>query len=57
MLPLHRPTNVDEEGKLKEMMQVIMDGTAKLPVIFPVHPRTAKILENRGVVHENLHYV
>jgi UDP-N-acetylglucosamine 2-epimerase (non-hydrolysing) len=57
VLTLHRPANVDEEGKLKEMMQAIMDGSAKMPVIFPVHPRTAKILENMGIVHENLHYV
>jgi UDP-N-acetylglucosamine 2-epimerase (non-hydrolysing) len=57
VLTLHRPANVDEEGKLKEMMQAIMDGSANMPVIFPVHPRTAKILENMGIVHENLHYV
>ena len=45
VLTLHRPANVDEEEKLKEMMQAIIYGTGDLPVIFPVHPRTARILE------------
>ncbi|MDT0650327.1 non-hydrolyzing UDP-N-acetylglucosamine 2-epimerase [Autumnicola edwardsiae] len=57
VLTLHRPANVDEEEKLKEMMQAIIDGTGDLPVIFPVHPRTAKILQNIGIDHERLHYV
>jgi UDP-N-acetylglucosamine 2-epimerase (non-hydrolysing) len=57
VLTLHRPANVDEEDKLKDMMQAIIDGTGNLPVIFPVHPRTAKILKNLGIEHERLHYV
>src|SRR5690606_12626363 len=57
VLTLHRPANVDEEQKLKDMMQAIIDGTGNLPVIFPVHPRTAKILKNLGIDHERLHYV
>ncbi|GHA46184.1 UDP-N-acetyl glucosamine 2-epimerase [Salinimicrobium marinum] len=57
VLTLHRPANVDEEEKLKDMMQAIIDGTGDLPVIFPVHPRTAKILQNLGIEHHRLHYV
>lgn len=57
VMTLHRPANVDEEEKLKAMMQAIIDGTGDLPVIFPVHPRTAKILKNLGIDHERLHYV
>lgn len=57
VLTLHRPANVDEEGKLQQMMQAILDGTGQLPVIFPVHPRTAKILQNLGIEHQRLHYV
>lgn len=57
VLTLHRPANVDEEGKLKEMMQAIIDNTGDLPIIFPVHPRTAKILTGLGITHERLHYV
>ena len=57
VLTLHRPANVDEEEKLKDMMQAIINGTGNLPVIFPVHPRTAKILQNLGIEHDRLHYV
>ena len=57
MLTLHRPANVDEEAKLKEMMQTIIDESGNYPIIFPVHPRTAKILENMGITHPRLHYV
>jgi UDP-N-acetylglucosamine 2-epimerase (non-hydrolysing) len=28
-----------------------------LPLVFPVHPRTAKILENLGVSHPRLHLI
>jgi len=57
VMTLHRPANVDEEGKLKELIQEIINNTQNLPIIFPVHPRTAKILENLGIKHQNLHYV
>ena len=57
VLTLHRPANVDEEGKLQEMMQAIMEGTGEHPIIFPVHPRTAKILTGLGISHNRLHYV
>ncbi|MDA3820122.1 MAG: UDP-N-acetylglucosamine 2-epimerase (non-hydrolyzing) [Candidatus Delongbacteria bacterium] len=55
MMTLHRPANVDEEDKLREMVSEIMNNSRKLPVIFPVHPRTAKILKNLGIMHERLH--
>lgn len=57
VLTLHRPANVDEESKLKEMMQAITDNTGNLSIIFPVHPRTAKILTSLGITHKRLHYV
>ncbi|MFD2203782.1 non-hydrolyzing UDP-N-acetylglucosamine 2-epimerase [Shivajiella indica] len=54
VMTMHRPANVDQEEKLKEMIDAIMDGTKGLPVIFPVHPRTAKNLENLGISNPNL---
>ena len=42
VMTLHRPANVDNEESLRELMEAILDGTAGLPVVFPVHPRTAK---------------
>lgn len=57
VMTLHRPANVDEEDKLKDLIQEIINNTQNLPIIFPVHPRTAKILENLGIKHKNLYYV
>jgi UDP-N-acetylglucosamine 2-epimerase (non-hydrolysing) len=57
VMTLHRPANVDEEGKLKELIQEIIDNTEDLPLIFPVHPRTAKMLEGIGISDPRLHMV
>ncbi len=45
VMTLHRPANVDEEEKLKIFLDVIIDNSRSLPIIFPVHPRTAKNIE------------
>lgn len=57
VMTLHRPANVDEESKLKELMDEIVNHTQDLPLVFPVHPRTAKILEGMGVSHPRLHMI
>ncbi|MBS9522521.1 UDP-N-acetylglucosamine 2-epimerase (non-hydrolyzing) [Litoribacter ruber] len=54
VLTLHRPANVDEEEKLKLMMDTIVNGCSPFPVVFPVHPRTAQILDQLGINYENL---
>ena len=46
VLTLHRPNNVDEEGKLRATLNAIGEVTRGRKVIFPVHPRTAKILND-----------
>jgi UDP-N-acetylglucosamine 2-epimerase (non-hydrolysing) len=57
VMTLHRPANVDQEEKLKELIQEIIDNSFDLPLIFPVHPRTKKIMENLGISHERLHMI
>jgi UDP-N-acetylglucosamine 2-epimerase (non-hydrolysing) len=57
VMTLHRPANVDEEGKLKELLNEIILHSHNLPLIFPVHPRTAKILQSIGIVHPRLHMI
>jgi UDP-N-acetylglucosamine 2-epimerase (non-hydrolysing) len=54
VLTLHRPANVDEEWKLKELIFEIIKHSKDLPLIFPVHPRTAKIISNLGIAHPRL---
>lgn len=55
VMTMHRPANVDQEHQLKAMIDAILDGTQGLPIIFPVHPRTAKNLESVGISAPNLH--
>ncbi|MDN3658900.1 UDP-N-acetylglucosamine 2-epimerase (non-hydrolyzing) [Ferruginibacter paludis] len=57
VLTLHRPANVDEPGKLKEIIETILNNVNGLPVIFPIHPRTAKIFTDLGIEAENMHLV
>jgi UDP-N-acetylglucosamine 2-epimerase (non-hydrolysing) len=49
VLTLHRPANVDEVIHLKKLMQEIIINTRRLPIIFPIHPRTAKIFSDLGI--------
>jgi UDP-N-acetylglucosamine 2-epimerase (non-hydrolysing) len=57
ILTLHRPANVDEESQLKELLDQIIINSNGLPIVFPVHPRTAKILQSIGLKAENLFFV
>ena len=56
-MTLHRPSNVDEEEILKSLMDEIIANTKDLPLVFPVHTRTAKILKNLGISHDRLHMI
>ena len=57
VITLHRPANVDGEQQLLRLLHAIVDGTRGLPVIFPVHPRTAKNLRDAGNTLPSMHYV
>ncbi len=47
---LHRPSNVDDSAGFSRLLEAIGVASRGLPVIFPVHPRTAKtLLEVDGV--------
>ena len=54
VLTLHRPANVDEADKLKKMMKEIVSNTHGLPIVFPIHPRTARIFKDLGLDADNL---
>ena len=42
---LHRPSNVDDPEVLRGLVNALAELSTRLPVIFPVHPRTAEALE------------
>ena len=57
VMTLHRPANVDEEAQLKALIDEIVKGAKGMPIIFPVHPRTAKILKGIGIEADNLRMI
>ena len=57
VLTLHRPSNVDVEENLKELLNEIISNSRNINLIFPVHPRTMKILMKSGVKHPRLHII
>lgn len=50
---LHRPANVDRADSLAQLLAAIAEGCGDLPVVFPVHPRTAKTLRELDAVPTN----
>ena len=46
VMTLHRPANVDEGSKFKALLEAIRVSSRGVPVIFPVHPRTRKIIDD-----------
>lgn len=54
---LHRPANVDDADGFARLLQAIGEGARGLPVVFPVHPRTAKTLRALPGFPANLHLV
>lgn len=64
VMTMHRPANVDEKTHLKRLMEEILMHVEGEPVVFPIHPRTAKIFyelweseEAIGRLFPNLHIV
>ena len=57
VITLHRPGNVDEEHTLKQLIEEIVVQAKGWPIIFPVHPRTAKNLQAIGMNAPNLHMI
>lgn len=41
---LHRPSNVDDKSALEEILQALNAISVQLPFIFPMHPRTRKMI-------------
>lgn len=54
VLTLHRPNNVDEEKQLEAFLQEILHNSRELPVVFPTHPRTKKVLDKLNIDDDKL---
>jgi len=49
LLTLHRPSNVDALESFRDILEGLSDLTRQIPVIFPVHPRTRRRIEEFGL--------
>ena len=49
VLTLHRPSNVDDPKTLQILLETIRKISVRLPVIFPLHPRTHEKIEKFGL--------
>ena len=45
VLTLHRPSNVDRPERLRALIRTFVQISERLPIVFPVHPRTEKALK------------
>ncbi|MDX6614451.1 MAG: hypothetical protein QOD75_3637 [Blastocatellia bacterium] len=52
VVTLHRPANVDERETLTRIVGALAEIAQRLPVIFPVHPRTRKTISDFGLEEE-----
>ena len=48
VLTLHRPSNVDERETFTGLLDALISISEKIPIIFPVHPRTKENIEKFG---------
>jgi UDP-N-acetylglucosamine 2-epimerase (non-hydrolysing) len=46
---LHRPSNVDDPAQLAALLAALGEVAARLPVVFPIHPRTQKRILDAGL--------
>jgi UDP-N-acetylglucosamine 2-epimerase (non-hydrolysing) len=49
ILTLHRPSNVDDRQILEKLLRTVTDINRRIPVVFPLHPRTRARIESFGL--------
>ncbi len=50
MVTLHRPSNVDTPKKLEKLFDLLSRISKKIPLVFPIHPRTRKSADQIGIL-------
>jgi UDP-N-acetylglucosamine 2-epimerase (non-hydrolysing) len=50
IVTLHRPSNVDDAQKLNAIIDALTDVGTRMPVVFPLHPRTRQRLSESGAL-------
>lgn len=49
VMTLHRPSNVDAREGLQRVWRILRAVTAKTPLVFPMHPRTLRMIRAHGM--------
>lgn len=49
VVTLHRPSNVDEAGPLREALDMLAEISQRLPLVWPMHPRAKANVERLGL--------
>jgi len=49
VVTLHRPSNVDDAGALRECLALLDDVAQRLPLVWPMHPRARRNIEAAGL--------
>jgi len=49
VVTMHRPANVDEPGSLAELLDILREVSARLPLVWPIHPRTRASIDRLGL--------
>jgi UDP-N-acetylglucosamine 2-epimerase (non-hydrolysing) len=49
VLTLHRPSNVDNRESLKRIVTGLKEVSQRIPIVYPVHPRTRKNMDRFGL--------
>jgi UDP-N-acetylglucosamine 2-epimerase (non-hydrolysing) len=49
VVTLHRPSNTDDEGVLASILTSLVDISRRIPLLFPMHPRTADSINRSGL--------
>ena len=49
LVTLHRPSNVDDGDRLRNILETLLEIQNRLGVIFPVHPRTRQRIAEFGI--------
>lgn len=49
VVTMHRPSNVDDPASLAQLLDILREASARLPLVWPIHPRTRANIDRLGL--------
>lgn len=53
LITLHRPSNVDDPAMLSCIVQTLHEIARHIPLVFPIHPRTLRCMQDSGLQQDS----